>query len=173
MVNYRSGVTLDYVISRLLYDADTGVFTWLPISGKWSSRWNKRYAGTVAGAIRDNGYRTINIQNKSYLAHRIAWLMTTGEWPSAEIDHINRNREDNRRSNLRLATHAENMRNGTKLNTNKSGYVGVSLRRTAKVLKWRALIGIDGKNKCLGSYATPEEAAAAYRAAKPIYHGEF
>jgi len=78
-----------------------------------------------------------------------------------DTDRINGNKLDNRRENLRIATRSQNMRNISKLSTNKSGYRGV--RSSGK--NWQAEIWIKGKSKYLGTYLTKKEAALAYNEA--------
>jgi len=85
-----------------------------------------------------------------------------------EVDHINNNRLDNRKENLRICTSSQN-----KMNTkykNKAGYRGVSINCSGK---YRALIRFDGKNIHLGVFITAKEAAIAYNEAAVKYHGEF
>lgn len=85
------------------------------------------------------------------------------------IDHINGNGLDNRRSNLRLATPAQNQFNRGKTKNNSSGFKGVS--RSGD--KWRAQIRVGGRLKHLGIFKTKIEAAAAYERASAQFHGEF
>jgi hypothetical protein len=87
------------------------------------------------------------------------------------VDHINGNPSDNRRENLRLCTHAENMRNRKIAKHNKCGLKGVYQDTRKK--KWRAEIVVDGKRFTLGSHATKELAHAAYCAAAKSLHGQF
>jgi hypothetical protein len=88
-----------------------------------------------------------------------------------EADHINRSTLDNRRSNLRIATRAQNNTNRILKVDKNSGYRGV--RRVNKCSKWEARIGFDKKLIHLGCYDTAEEAYAVYCAAAKRYHGEF
>ena len=88
-----------------------------------------------------------------------------------EIDHINGNGLDCRRSNLRPATRREQMRNTGLKRSNKSGVSGVGWHSTQK--RWRAFIGLEGKQKHLGTFRTFEEAVAARDAATSEYFGEF
>jgi hypothetical protein len=86
-----------------------------------------------------------------------------------KCDHINGNHLDNRRCNLRIANHTQNMRNSKIRVNNTSGYKGVYKKRN----KWAARIKVNGKNIWLGVFVTPELAYFAYCEAAKKYHGEF
>jgi hypothetical protein len=88
-----------------------------------------------------------------------------------EVDHINGNRLDNRRENLRLATRSQNAKNVGKKPSNKSGFKGV--HKHGRNNSWVAQISVENKMIHLGSFKTPEEAALAYNAAAQRLHGEF
>lgn len=90
-------------------------------------------------------------------------------WPY--VDHVNGNGLDNRRANLRQATHGQNMGNKRIYSSNTSGFKGVGLHR--KSSKWQAIIWRDGKSHYLGRYAIPEEAARAYDRAAVELFGDF
>lgn len=87
------------------------------------------------------------------------------------IDHINGDRLDNRRENLRVCTASQNSMNRGAQANNSSGYKGVIFDKNR--VKWRAEICHGGKRLYLGRYNTAEEAAIAYNAAALKYHGEF
>lgn len=87
------------------------------------------------------------------------------------VDHIDDNTLNNSRSNLRLASKAENMRNTTLRRNSTSGYKGVSFSKIMN--KWEAYITVMYKKIHLGFYDTPEEAHKAYCEAAIKYHGEF
>lgn len=91
-------------------------------------------------------------------------------FPDSFVDHINGNGLDNRKENLRLVTHAENMRNRRVQANNKSGFRGVHQKKDGF---WYAQIKIDGVQKYLGCYKTPQEASAVYEKEAEIQYGEF
>lgn len=124
-------------------------------------------AGDEAGCVAATGYRVVRIDGRLYLAHRLVWLITTGKWP-AEIDHINRNRADNRPENLREVTSAENKANTGLSNRNTSGRKGVSWNKTLS--KWQATAVIDGRSRYLGLYSDIDQASLAYQAATEHKH---
>ena len=88
-----------------------------------------------------------------------------------EAEHTNPNATlDNRRSNLRIATRAQNNANRRMRKDNTSGYKGVSKTRTGR---YRTMIQENGRIECLGTFDTPEEAYDVYCAAAKRLHGEF
>ncbi len=90
--------------------------------------------------------------------------------PGMDTDHINGNSLDNRRCNLRVCTHAENLRNKAKTK-GTSKYKGVHWHKADN--KWRAQIGVDWGKLHLGNFHTEEEAALAYNEAALKHFGEF
>lgn len=145
----------------LNYDPDTGVFTW-----KVNRRPTIRI-GDIAGCER-RGYWVLKVDQHVYFSHRLAWLYVHGVWPTGDIDHINRIRDDNRLSNLRECSRAENCQNTTARKSNTSGHKGVSW--VAQRQKWVAQIVINGKNVNLGRYSSIEDAIAARRAAEQAHY---
>lgn len=126
---------------------------------------NNNLLGTRAGCTSTKeGYRSIKINSKRYLEHRIVWCMFKGAWPSddMEIDHINRNTADNRIENLRLVTRSCNSKNR----------VGKGYSKTTNG-KYQARIIVNKKFINLGTFATEKEAAEKYLEAKRHYHPEF
>lgn len=144
--------------AALDYDPSTGILTWT--SG--------RRDGEVAGTLHPSGYRQLSFENKTYLAHRIIWRMVTGRVPH-EIDHVNLVKGDNRWSNLREATTAQNGANKRAMSNNRCGLKGVYFNNNA----WAAEIQVHGVRHYLGRFATSELAAAAYSAASLRLCGEF
>lgn len=94
------------LIEILSYDPDTGIFTW----NETGSGTNK-IKGNRAGWLHHSGYRYIEIDNIPYAEHRLAWFYCFEEWPSNQIDHIDRNRSNNSLDNLREVSSRENARN--------------------------------------------------------------
>jgi hypothetical protein len=96
-----------------------------------------------------------------------------------EVDHIDNNKLNNQKSNLRLATHHQNQFNSNLQRNNTSGYIGVVYHKNykknkiSKMSHWHARIKFNSKHISLGYYQTPEEAAKAYdKKAKELF-GEF
>lgn len=144
------------------YDATTGVFKWR-IGRRRVAR-----AGSVAGTQDSDGYIKIRISGRAYKAHRLAWFYVNGVWPTLELDHINQVKTDNRISNLREVSRSENNQNKLTQRTNSSGYRGVSRHKRGD--QWQARIKLNGKERYLGIFDTPEQASAAYEAAAAELH---
>lgn len=90
---------------------------------------------------------------------------------SEEVDHRNRNTLDNRRDNLRPATHAQNNRNRGRNSNNASGFRGVTWSKKRK--KWVAQISKDHRGFFLGHFQKAKDAAKAYDDAAREMFGEF
>lgn len=150
----------------LCYDPETGVFTWRQNVG----RWGRVKAGTVAGGVNAHGHVVIRVQGASIYAHRIAFLLMTGEFPSFSVDHLDGVKTNNAWANLRDVsqhTNTENRRTPTR--GKASGLpLGVSIDRRDNRI--RADITVKGKAISLGRFNTPEEAHAAYVEAKRRLH---
>ena len=149
----------DELISRYLYNPSTGVFT-----RKIGVRGHA--AGGNVGYVQNNGYRVIHFMGRPHGEHRLAWLYVYGEWPKDQIDHINKNKEDNRISNLRSCDGFTNHKNKKLLISNKYGIPGVRIKRG----KWEANIRPDNKYIHLGTFADYFEACCARKAAEQQYN---
>jgi len=106
---------------------------------------------------------------KPILMHRQILGLLPGRAP--EVDHLNLDGLDNRRINLRTATHSQNLFNHPRRSNNTSGYKGVSYRKDSG--KWIAGIMVGGRAIRLGQYADAVTAARAYDAAARRLHGDF
>lgn len=151
----------DYLLRILRYDADSGLMYWNRRED-CPNAWNGKHEGKVAGAVwkdEKKGYRAIRISiNKEiYSAHRLAWLMVTGDQPPEEIDHKDGDAVNNRWSNLRDGT-LINARNKSMLSNNTSGYTGVSWHKQRQ--KWCVRIKVGDRYQSFGLYSDKDEAAA-------------
>lgn len=153
-------ISIDRLREQLSYDPETGAFEWRVLSRSRRAR-----VGRIA---KDSGYHLISIDYKEYRAHRLAFAIMTGRWPADEIDHINGVRNDNRWCNLREATRAQNQQNRRRpSNHGVSRVQGVHKRAEGRYI---AQLSKNGKTQYLGTYATPEQAHAAYLEAKRKLH---
>lgn len=153
-------LTAERLREVLHYDPETGVFTWKV------STCRRMRAGQVAGCLDNTGYLKVSVDSCRHLLHRLAWLYVTGQWPDSSIDHINRERSDNRFVNLREASGSENQQNSKVSIRNTSGHKGVSYLGG----KWKAQISLNKRCIYLGLYSDIAAAVAARRAAESAYH---
>jgi len=141
-----------------LEDADLGRFNWHANGDP-----GKEYA---ARKERLHGLGQITIW-----LHREVALRAGYEIDGLDVDHRDGDRLNCRRSNLRPATRVQNVANSGARSSNKSGFKGVCWHKQHK--RWYAQIMADGKNRFLGLFSDPAEAAAAYANAAGKYFGEF
>ena len=161
-------LTQDALRQLFNYDPLTGIFRWKlrdhdDFASDRARSANRGIAGKQAGSIAVNGYVQIGIGRKKYFGHRLAWLWMTGKWPEQDVDHLNGRRDDNRWSNLRSATRGQN-------HQNRVGHEMTGVTWHSRTKRWRAVIGVNGRQHELGMYSTPEEAASAYSSAKREMH---
>ena len=118
--------------------------------------------GTKVTYVSSGGYRQVKYKGVTYTVSRIIWEIHHGPIPDGlEIDHIDRDRTNDKIDNLRLATRAENLANKGDYSNNTSGYKGVNFNKT--VGKWQARANTSGKRISLGYFETIEEAIDARR----------
>jgi len=153
---------IDRLRQLLDYDPETGIFRW-----KQFRRWSAK-EGDFAGYINKRGYHKISVDGVDYSAHRIAWKIFYNEEPSDIIDHVDRNKQNNKIENLRLATNQQNCMNVEVKKNNTSGVKGVYFNK--KQQKWVARIGFNYNKINLGSFEKIEDAARAYKNAEKKYH---
>jgi len=127
--------------------------------------------GDEAGSLKDDGYVVIYVLGKPYKAHRLAWLYVNGEFPAGEIDHIDGNKMNNAIINLRDVSREINQQNRRHAKAgNPAGFLGVTVdQKTGKYLARITKTGAKTSTS-LGRFDTPEEAHAAYVAAKRVLH---
>ena len=157
--------TLEQLKAKFEYDPITGNVFGL----NWG---RKQIPRKLLKSISDCGYYRVllnlNGERKALLLHRVAYELHTNELLGTSIiDHIDQNKLNNKFSNLRKTSRADNNKNLPKRKDNISGESGVYQLPNGK---WRAQIRVNNKNKHLGCYSTIEEAAQAKTSAK-IQHG--
>lgn len=167
--------TIQHLRECLDYNPRTGALTWrerprshFKNDGVWAA-WNKKHSHTEVFS-RKGGYLSLKVDGVQYLAHRVAWAMETGEWPKGGIDHINGDKSDNRISNIRDVSPAENSKNKVASKNNTSGFIGIGWNKASK--KWMAYIGSGSGQLHLGLFSDINDAIAARKAAEQAlgYH---
>lgn len=133
--------------------------------GSWYASWNSH---TNSFYVLGN----LTVGFKKQISVRLHRFLMNAPYDCV-VDHINGNPLDNRRTNLRVCSNDENMRNRRKLSRCRSRHKGVTFDDSKVACKWRARISVDGKRICIGYFATEEEAAIAYNDAAVKYHKEF
>lgn len=183
MSHERFEFTQVELLNLLDYNPSTGELVWKErtgLKGK-ASAWNKRYAGTVAGAMSGNRVnvtiRKVGVDGmtfvKHYRAHNLIWFMQTGhQVPEGFIvDHKDGNGLNNTWGNLRLATNSQNSMNRCVQSNNRSGKTGVRWDSTRG--KWKAEIKIGRKCKHIGRFDSFEDAVSARNQYEIELFGEF
>lgn len=135
----------------------------------WKINSAKAKVGNRAGGLDGKRYY-IRIKRRNYLASRLIFFYHTGEWPK-NVDHKNHITTDDRFSNLRAATSAENNRNTSSRKNSSSQFLGVYWNKTLQ--KWHAQIRISKKLKHLGYFIEENKAALAYNREAVRYYKEF
>jgi len=157
-MDYRKSLTSEELRQDLDYNPETGIFT---------KRLTAQSVGCFLGPKR---YILVHVKGRGYLAHRLAWLYMTGEWPKDQLDHINGIKDDNRWTNLREATNGQNRANCQLQKNNTTGFKGVTAYPNGR---YRARVNLNKKFIHLGYYATAEEAYAAYCKGAIEVHGAY
>ena len=159
-------LTHQRLLEVLHYNRKTGVFTWLLHRGP-----NAR-AGSVAGSLSTHGEIQIKIDGRLHLANRLAVYWVTGVWPEGkEVDHKDRNKQNNSWTNLRVCTSSQNSMNKGLIKTNTSGAKGVVWYE--KLGKWNAFVMINKKRKHLGYFNSWVDAVAARQEAVRLHYRDF
>lgn len=126
----------------------------------WASQWTW---GITNGYVTRTEWNGGGANRRMFYLHRELMRLIPGD--GIEVDHIDRDRLNNRRTNLRVVTHAQQLQNRPQVNNGwTSQYRGVSWH--ALTQKWRARVEIDGESHYLGIFSTEEEAAEVARAAR-------
>lgn len=172
----KQAITRDLALRLFTYDPLTGVLTWKSrprsdFKSKLAHQcFEKRFAGKPAGCLNSLGYLVVGVNYRLIGVHRIVLLMVTGETPKV-VDHINGIKNDNRLSNLRMATSAQNIWNQKRRSSNTSGVKGVSFNK--KLGTWRAYLDCNGHQKHFGGFVTLEDAKQFIERKRLEMHGSF
>lgn len=156
-------LTRERLCELLEVDTELGIFTWKTTMGGKAKR------GQKAGCLNKSGYVVIRLDQTDYYAHRLMWLYVYGAMPILQIDHIDGVKNNNKPTNLRLATSKQNSENMFRSKANKSGFRGVRFETRLISKPWSACITNNYKQIHLGYYATFEEAVAARISAEDKY----
>lgn len=139
------------------YFPTTGILSW-----KENTYAYLRQKDGHAGTFNGKGYRIVKVDGKWYMVHRIIWFMVNGSWPIDQLDHINRDKLNNRIENLREVDNSTNCHNqGMRLN-NSSGFQGICRTDSGK---WKTAIDVYGRIH-LGTFVCLGHAIQAYTSAK-------
>jgi len=130
---------------------------------EWLSQWKWHYNSGRGYAARNSS----RPNQKTLWMHHV--ILEHAGIDFIHIDHIDRDKLNNRRKNLRPATLSQNQWNQKKYRNNTSGFKGVYKNRN----KWCAQIRVNGKRIHIGYFVDLKEAALAYNEAAKKYHGEF
>jgi hypothetical protein len=141
-------------------DADLAQHKWTALESEYGTVYAYRQTGTKAHRINER-------------LHRIVYERVIGRKLRTDelVDHVNQIGTDCRRSNLRLATRAQNAFNSRLHRNNKSGYAGVHRQKGVK--KWSAFITVNRRKIHIGNFDTPEQAAEARREYELLHYGEY
>lgn len=158
-------ISHDRLTFVLDYNPDDGQFRWRnPTHSKYK-------VGDIAGSQHIQGYYGIKIDRVFYRRCRLAWFFVHREWPRHQLDHINRDKSDDRLANLRECTNAQNQWNTISKVNSKLGTKNVHFSK--RLGKYVADIRVNGRTKHLGCFDTLAEAIASRNTAAMLIHGEF
>jgi len=131
---------------------------------------SKSPKGCIAGTKKQDGYKRIGLNKKSYLNHRLIFLMHHGYLPKV-VDHIDGNTLNNNIENLREATHSQNQWNTAKNTNNTSGYKNVTWNQRKR--KWLVNVRVHCMDFHIGYFNDIELADLVAQEARDKYHKEF
>ena len=168
----KQKLTQLYLKECLVYDPETGIFTWKerPLhhfkDGKRhqtkevkQKTWNKVFSNNKIKTVNTDGYVVVRIDDILYLCHRLAFLYMEGYIPEHQVDHIDQNKSNNMWSNLRHVSRSCNLQNCKIRTNNKTGVTGVCWDKSDN--KWLSYISIKNNQKRLGSFINLDDAVLA------------
>lgn len=162
-------LTFERAHQLLALDVETGVLTRRLDSVP--GRGIQLRAGDRAGYVhKASGYRYVGLDGNCYREHVLIWFMLHGKWLPRKIDHVDRDRANNRPTNLRVASESQQHMNTKVRSDNATGFRGVSKHPLCE--KFQAEVRMGGKKFYLGLFHTAEEAGAVARAERLKLFGE-
>ena len=140
-------------IEKLTYNPETGDVIWNVDSG----RWGNIKSGSLAGSLRKDGRRVIRLSKDVLIySYHIPFILEGGIPEGYEVDHIDGNPGNDKRSNLRLVTSTQNKYNMRIPKNNTSGFKGVHWN--APTNSWRVRLRINGEHTHFGLFDNLEDA---------------
>lgn len=160
---------LEKFARNLYYREETGELFWRlrDPTKRYDKSFNTRFGGKKVTYNNGDGYIKVRLDGKLYYAHRVAWLLSYGEWPRGELDHVNGKRSDNKIENLRLVSSSDNKKNMKLRKDSSSGVYGVGWHKQSG--KWHPRIKVNGRNKSLGLYESFDDAVKVRKEAEIKY----
>lgn len=150
------------------YDPDKGLLLWR------ERGFGRRVGSAACSWPGRHGYLyitlTVKTPRRHYLVAHLVWAWMHGRWPTGQIDHINRDKADNRLCNLRETTQSRNMVNKSPLKSSRSQRNGVKL--DMRNGRYYPYLWVGNRNIYMGGYATADEAYEVRMAAEIAYYGE-
>ena len=180
MQHKRYDISIEDLRQLISYNPEAGILNWLPRPLQFckcereQKRWNSRCANKVTKVTKDKlGYLRFKLFDVVYKAHRVCWALHYGAWLDQNlfIDHINNDPSDNRISNLRAVTMAQNNMNQRKLKKQTSSLKGVFWSN--KDMAWRSRLIHDGKAYELGLFLDEQLAHQSYCNLAKELRGEY
>lgn len=149
-------ITQQRLRELVVYDPVDGVLRWVIRKGPAKP-------GARIGGVDKEGYRRVRLDDRQYLEHRLVWLWHHGVFPRI-LDHIDRDRSNNRIENLRLCNESQNAANSGLASHNTSGYRGVYFEPDRQKWVARIRLVVDGQRLRyrIGRFDSAEDAAVAY-----------
>lgn len=162
--------TLDYLKTRVRVDVDTGRVFWID-----ATKHHANLVGKEAGSIRrsshnDKSYWCVKVDSVGIKRSHLVFLFATGNWPMLQIDHVNGDSLDDRKSNLREATATQNAWNHKHRSKKSTTPMGVRMIASGR---FQARIAVEKKQIVIGTFDTPDQAEQAYQQKRKEYFHEY
>jgi len=117
----------EWMIDHLMYESSSGEMIYTKKTAQ------KTNAGDLVGNFNPQGYLSVQLMGEKFLVHRLVWLWHNGDWPTGEIDHIDRDKSNNRIENLRDVSSQQNAMNRNLSRTTSSGEPHIYINEERKM----------------------------------------